>query len=113
MEFAMSKNAVLRKAYVLSLREGALKEYVHWHKNIWPELLAKIKDEGIAEVSLFEAAPLIFLYTEIKDPDSWKRVWESDIHKRWGAEIMGPMMEYDADGLVISQELNEIWHLEN
>jgi L-rhamnose mutarotase len=56
---------------------------------------------------------LIFLYTEIKDPDSWKRVWESDIHKRWGAEVMGPMMEYDADGLVISQELNEIWHLEN
>ena len=29
------------------------------------------------------------------------------------AVIMGPMMEYDADGLVISQELKEIWHLEN
>ena len=62
----MSKNAVLRKAYVLSLREGALEEYIHWHKNIWPELLAKIKDEGIAEVSLFEAAPMILSIPRLK-----------------------------------------------
>lgn len=113
MGFTMSKNVVVRKAYVLSLRDGALKEYVHWHQNIWPELLQKIKEEGIAEVSLYEAAPLIFLYSEIRDPDSWKRLWESEIHKRWGEEVMSPMMEYDAQGLVISQELNEIWHLEN
>jgi hypothetical protein len=37
--------------------------------------------------------------------------WHSEIHDRWG-EIMNPLMEFRADGIVDSSPLNEVFHLE-
>ena len=53
---------------------------------------------------------MLFLYSEITDEDAWDRLWHTEIHDQWG-EIMNPLMEFSADGIVDSTELREVFHL--
>lgn len=101
----------IRKAFVLRLKPGALDEYIFWHDRIWPELRAEIARQGIAEITLFQLDDMIFLYSEIDDPEAWTRLWDSEIHHRWAREQMAPLMHYRDDGIVDNRELREIWHL--
>ena len=99
----------IRKAFVLKLKPGALDDYIYWHDNIWPELQQEIARQGIAEISLFQLDDMIFLHSRVNDPDAWTRLWDSDVHRRWG-ELMNPLMHYRDDGIIDSRELREIWH---
>ena len=103
-------SGVNRKAFVLKLKPGSLDAYVYWHDNIWPELKAEIARQGIAEITLWQLDDMVFLHSVVTDPDAWTRLWDSDIHHRWASELMDPLMFYRPDGVVDSQELNEIWH---
>jgi L-rhamnose mutarotase len=103
---------VVRKAFVLKLKPGALDEYIHWHDNIWPELKEEIRAQGIAEITLWQLDDLVFLHSEVNDEDAWARLWDSEIHHRWASERMDPLMFYRPDGVVDSRELREIWHFE-
>jgi L-rhamnose mutarotase len=99
----------IRKAFVLKLKPGALDDYIYWHDNIWPELQQEIASQGIAEISLFQLDDMIFLHSRVSDPEAWTRLWDSDVHRRWG-ELMNPLMHYRDDGIIDSRELREIWH---
>ena len=99
----------MRKAFVLKLKPGALDDYIYWHDNIWPELQLEIASQGIAEISLFQLEDMIFLYSRVNDPEAWTRLWDSEVHRRWG-ELMNPLMHYRDDGIIDSRELREIWH---
>ena len=101
----------IRKAFVLRLKPGTLDQYIHWHDDIWPELQAEIAKQGIAEITLFNLDDMIVLYSEIKDPGAWTRLWDSEVHHRWG-ELMSQFMHYRDDGVVDNRELREIWHFE-
>jgi L-rhamnose mutarotase len=100
-----------RVAFVMRLKEGGLAEYVHHHNHIWPELVAEIEKSGIAQITIFENDPMLVLYSEIYDEDAWNKLWNSEIHDRWG-EIMNPLMHFNADGKVDSTAVNEVFHLE-
>lgn len=103
---------VVRKAFVLKLKPGALDTYIYWHDNVWPELKAEIRDQGIAEITLWQLDDLVFLHSEVRDEESWARLWDSEIHHRWASELMEPLMFYRPDGVVDSREMREIWHFE-
>lgn len=75
------------------------------------ELVAEIERQGIATITTFEADPVLFLYSEIRDEEAWDRLWHSEIHDRWNA-VMSPLMEFNAEGIVDSSELREVFHLE-
>jgi L-rhamnose mutarotase len=94
----------------VKLKPGSLERYVQWHTEIWAELIDEIERQGIAEITLFEADPLIFLYSQVHDREAWERLWKSEVHARWADEAMKPLMEYRSDGLVDARELGEIWH---
>jgi hypothetical protein len=70
----------------------------------------QIEKDGIAHISTFERDPDLFLFSEIKDEKAWDRLWNSDIHKKWG-EVMEQFMHFK-DGKVDFGELREIFHLE-
>jgi L-rhamnose mutarotase len=72
-------------------------------------LQQEIARQGIAEISLFQLDDMIFLYSRVNDPEAWTRLWDSDVHRRWG-ELMSPLMHYRDDGIIDSRELREIWH---
>ena len=102
---------MIRRAFTMRLKPGALAEYRRHHDNIWAELVAEIEKSGIASMTIFESDPQLFLYSEITDPAAWDRLWHSEVHDRW-AELMNPLMEFRPDGIVDSSEVREVFHLE-
>jgi L-rhamnose mutarotase len=102
---------MIRRAFTMRLKPGALAEYTRNHNEIWPELVKEIERSGIATITTFEQDPVLFLFSEITDEAAWDRLWHSEIHDRW-AEVMGPFMEFREDGLVDFGELREIFRCE-
>ena len=103
---------MIRRAFVMRLNPGKLAEYRRFHDNIWPELEAEIERSGIASMTIFENDPMLFLYSEIRDPAAWDKLWGSKIHDRWSGEAMASLMFFRDDGLVDATEVREIFHLE-
>ncbi len=88
-------------------------EYKRHHDTIptaWPELVKEIERSGIASITTFERDPDLFLFSEIHDPAAWDKLWNSEIHRKWG-EIMEPLMNFK-DGIVDFGELREIFRHE-
>lgn len=103
---------MIRRAFTMRLKPGGLAQYKHWHDNIWPELVKELEASGIANMTIFEADPVLFLYSEITDEEAWDRLWHTKIHDKWAEELMNPLMEFRPDGIVDSSVVNEIFHLE-
>jgi len=101
---------MIRKAFTMRLKPGGLDEYHRHHDEIWDELVAEIQRQGIAQITIFENDPVLFLYSEIADEDAWDRLWHSEVHDRWG-QVMNPLMEFGPDGIVASSELREVFNL--
>ena len=101
---------MIKRAFTMKLKPGGLAEYKRHHDEIWPELVAEIERQGIAQITIFENDPVLFLYSEISDPDEWDRLWHSEIHDKWG-EYMAPLMEFNAEGIVDSSEVREVFNL--
>ena len=102
---------MIRRAFMMRLKPGGLAEYRRWHDQIWPELVAEIERQGIGQITIFENDPVLILYSEIRDQGAWDRLWHTAIHDRWG-EIMNPLMEFNAEGIVDSTEVREVFHLQ-
>jgi L-rhamnose mutarotase len=102
---------MIRRAFTMRLKPGGLAEYKKHHDNIWADLVAEIEKSGIAQITIFENDPVLFLYSEIYDEQAWDKLWHSAVHDRWG-EIMNPLMMFRDDGIVDSTEVREVFHLE-
>lgn len=100
-----------RVAFTMRLKPGALDEYKRNHDQIWPELVAEIERSGIARFTTFVDGSTLFLYSEVADAEAWDRLWHSEVHQRW-SEVMEPLMDIDADGIVESSTLQEIFNIE-
>src|SRR5262245_61104227 len=98
---------MIRSAFTLRLAPGALPRYVEYHDNIWPELVSEIERCGIGTMRAFVDDPVVFYYSEIRDPDSWDQLWSTPTHDRWG-ELMQPLIGFTADGKVDAHDLTEI-----
>lgn len=101
---------MIRRAFTMRLKPGALATYRQHHDEIWDELVSEIERQGIAQLTIFEADPVLFLYSEITDEQAWDRLWHSEVHDRW-AELMHPLMDFNAEGIVDSRDLNEVFNL--
>ena len=101
---------MIRRAFTMKLKPGGLAEYKRHHDEIWPELVAEIERQGIAQITIFENDPVLFLYSEISDPDAWDRLWHTEIHDKWG-EIMSKFIDFNAEGVPDSKEVREIFDL--
>jgi L-rhamnose mutarotase len=102
---------MIRRAFTLQLKPGALAEYKEKHDNIWPELVEEIRRLGIAEMTAFEADPVIFYYSEILDEDAWDRLWASPVHDRW-AELFKELIAFNDSEQVDASFMPEIFHLQ-
>ena len=101
---------MIRRAFTMRLKPGGLAQYKQHHADIWQVLVDEIERQGIAQITIFEADPVLFLYSEIRDQEAWDRLWHSEVHDRWG-ELMNPLMVFNADGIVYSSELHEVFDL--
>ena len=103
---------MIRRAFTMRLKPGGLAEYKRQHDAIWPELVAEIEKQGIAQITIFEADSTLFLYSrDHRRGGLGPTLALREIHDRWG-EIMNPLMEFNDDGIVDSREVTEIFHLD-
>lgn len=102
---------MIRRAFTLRLKPGALKEYVRQHDAIWPELVAELGSQGVRSLTIFERDGDLFVFCEETDYEAMDRVWDSEVHQRW-AQVMAPLIDVDETGKVDDVPLTEVWHLD-
>lgn len=102
---------MVRRAFTLRLKPGALDEYVRQHDEIWPELVTELRGQGISELTIFERDGALFVYCVGTDYEAMDRVWASDVHDRW-AKVMAPLIDVNEDNKVDAMPVTEIWHLD-
>jgi L-rhamnose mutarotase len=98
----------MRQVFIMRLRPDALPEYRRLHAAVWPELEREIAAAGIERFEIFEADPVLVVSSEVRDAGAWQRLWESDVHRRWG-ELMEPLLEFGPDGLIDSTEMRQVY----
>lgn len=87
-----------RYAWKATVKEGMLEEYTRRHNEIWPELVAVLKQAGIANYTIWNTGNELFGYYECeKGADYAARIQaESEVVDRWNAYMQDVMvMEMD------------------
>jgi L-rhamnose mutarotase len=86
-----------RIAFRLRLRPNAIEEYDREHTRVWPELLAKLKEVGISDYSIFRRDRDLVLCMTVEDFDrAWDALDKDPVNQRWQKE-MGRLFEPVAD----------------
>lgn len=77
-----------RSAFRLRLKPTAIEGYERDHQKVWPELLAKLKEVGISDYSIFRRGQDLFLVMQVPDFDAAWRALENDpVNLRWQQEM--------------------------
>jgi L-rhamnose mutarotase len=86
-----------RIAFRLRLRADRVQEYEEAHRRVWPQLLQLLKDQGIAQYSIFRRGTDLFFYLHVADFErAWNEIQASQVDRRWQRE-MAPLFEPPTD----------------
>lgn len=73
-----------RSAFVLRVRPDKIAEYVEAHRNVWPEMLAALRDAGIRNYTIFRNGNEVFGYFESDDLETAAAYLEAqEVNARW------------------------------
>ena len=82
-----------RVAFRLRIKAGKEAQYDAAHRNVWPELLSKLKEVGISKYSIFRREQDLFLVMQVDDFDGACRLLDKDpTNLKWQQE-MGKLFE--------------------
>ena len=82
-----------RYAFKLRIRPDAVEEYDREHQRVWPELLAKLKEVGISDYSIFRRGQELVLCLRVEDFDkAWDELDRDPVNRRW-QEFMSRLFE--------------------
>ena len=77
-----------KTAFRLRLKPDAIEEYERSHRQVWPELLAKLKAVGISDYSIFRRGQDLFLVMQVEKFDqAWDQLANDPVNLRWQAEM--------------------------
>jgi len=102
-----------RLAFKMKLYPGMEQEYKKRHDEIWPELSALLKQNGISDYSIFldpETRDL-FGVLEIVDPSLMNQLPNHPIMRKWWT-YMRDIMETNPDHSPVSVSLKEVFYLQ-
>jgi L-rhamnose mutarotase len=86
-----------RIAFRMRVRPGKLEEYIALHQQVWPELLADLREAGYRDYSIFHDGPDLFGVLECDDWEAANaRLAQSDANRRWQA-FMSDYLEQAVD----------------
>ena len=73
-----------RSAFVLRVRPDRIDEYVEAHRNVWPEMLAALREAGIGNYTIFRHGNEVFGYLESDDLAAAAAYLEAqEVNARW------------------------------
>src|SRR5690349_21718354 len=77
-----------RCAFRLRIRKEAIEDYDREHAHVWPELLAKLKEVGISDYSIFRHGQDLFLCMRVEDFDrAWETLDRDPVNQQWQKEM--------------------------
>jgi L-rhamnose mutarotase len=77
-----------RCAFRLKIKQDAIEDYEREHTRVWPELLAKLKEVGISDYSIFRRDQDLFLCMRVDDFDrAWDELDRDPVNQRWQREM--------------------------
>jgi L-rhamnose mutarotase len=101
-----------RVAFKMKLFPGFKEEYKKRHDEIWPELVALLKDTGISEYSIFldEETNSLFGVLKAEDAKALDNLPSHAVMQKWWA-YMGDIMESNPDNSPVSIPLEEVFYM--
>jgi L-rhamnose mutarotase len=82
-----------RVAFRLRIKAGKEAEYDGAHQHVWPALLARLKDVGISDYSIFRRDQDLFLVMRVDDFEAaWRELDNDATNLKWQVE-MGRLFE--------------------
>ncbi len=77
-----------RAAFKLRLKAGTVEAYEEAHRHVWPELLAKLKQVGVSDYSVFRRGLDLFLVMRVDDFErAWDTLDKDPVNQRWQKEM--------------------------
>ena len=97
----------------MSLKSGAEAEYERRHKEIWPELAALLRKNGVSDYSIFldKTTSTLFTVQQINGSGSSQDLGDNEIVQKWWA-YMADLMETNEDQSPVSVPLKEVFHMD-
>lgn len=103
-----------RYAFKLRIRPDAIEEYEREHTRVWPELLARLKEVGISDYSIFRRGQDLYLCLRAENFDrAWDELDRDPVNQRW-QQSMNRLFEPVADKLPDERfaMMKEVFHLD-
>jgi len=76
-----------------AIKPDAIEEYEREHQRVWPELLAKLKQVGISDYSIFRRGQELVLSLRVDDFDkAWDELDRDPVNLRW-QQLMSRLFE--------------------
>ncbi|MNX43312.1 L-rhamnose mutarotase [compost metagenome] len=96
----------------MKLKAGAEAEYKKRHDEIWPDLAALLKQNGVSDYSIFldEETNTLFAVQQ-QDGASSQDLGTTAIVQKWWA-YMADIMETNPDNSPVSVRLEQVFHLD-
>lgn len=105
--------ATKRFGFKMKLLPGFREEYIKRHAGLWPELHELLKNEGIANYSIFldEETDTLFAYQEQTGENSSQDLGETEIVKKWW-KFMADIMETNPDNSPVTVPLEQVFYMD-
>jgi L-rhamnose mutarotase len=102
-----------RFAFKMKLYPGFREEYRKRHKEIWPELVKLLKEEGIGNYSIFldEETNILFAYQEQSGSSSSQDLGQTEIVRKWW-KYMADIMETNPDNSPVTIPLEQVFFMQ-
>lgn len=102
-----------RIAFTMQLLPGFEEEYQRRHDAIWPELAALLREAGISNYSIFldDDTRRLFAYMEVSERYDSHWLPRQGVMQKWW-DMMGDIMETNADHSPVALPLREVFHLD-
>jgi L-rhamnose mutarotase len=102
----------MKTAFKMKLKPGFKEEYEKRHSQIWPELVALLKENGVSDYSIFldEETDTLFAVQQ-QNGQSSQDLGDTEIVKKWWA-FMADIMETNPDNSPVSIPLPQVFHMD-
>jgi len=97
----------IRQAWVMTLKPGNEAIYKQKHDEIWPEMLANMRADGIRSFSIYRYGLKLFAYIE-RDAPPDPASKPNDVTWRWWT-MMAPYMETNPDTSPVMEPVEEMF----
>jgi len=102
----------MKVAFKMKLKPGFSDEYKKRHDEIWPELSALLKANGVSDYTIFldEETNTLFAVQQ-QSGQSSQDLGQQEIVQRWW-KYMADIMDTNADNSPVSIPLKNVFHLD-